>query len=333
MPIDVKYWAHAARHRMLRYRPSKSGNVAVFGIRRGGSTLLADMIAAQPGVFYYDEPFAVFDGHQYFDIKSRYLPRRPHSQFFALSEAEKQSVCRYMNLMQQCRLPHGWIPKPKPLYVADRILYKILNAPALIDWFATEFNLRIAFMIRHPAAQALSVLRNRWGFSAEAYFADEGFMTHYFTEEQREFGLTILRQGSNWEKSILNWVMEVFVPLYCSEYPLLRLSYEELVLAPRATARVLAETFDLDDIDALLDAAYRPSGSSRMCTSRTLSLIRNDKRQELVNKWEKALGADQRQQAQDILDKFKIDIYSMRAFLPAENWLISRETAKSNVWC
>ena len=263
-------------------------------------------------------------GHQNFDIKTKYLPQRPHSQFFELSKGEEVSVRHYMNLLQQCRLPHGWIGHPKPFYVADRVVYKILNAPALIDWFADEFNLRTVFLARHPAAQALSVLRNRWGFSAEAYFAEDRFLVRYFTSEQIETGRAILREGSDWEKSILNWVVEVFVPLYRSRNPGLRLFYEQLVLEPDVIVSALADYLDLGDKKAMLEVVDKPSGSSRMCTDSTLSLIRGDQRQQLVNKWQGTLEPDQLREAQDILDRFEIDAYSMYESVPSRKCLIER---------
>jgi len=40
------------KRRSVRYRPGSLPHLAIFGIRRGGSTLLADMIAAERGMWF-----------------------------------------------------------------------------------------------------------------------------------------------------------------------------------------------------------------------------------------------------------------------------------------
>lgn len=70
--------------------------MAAFAIRRGGSTLLADMLASEQGVVMIDEPFLVQPDHPTRTFKSRWLERRRHSAYFDFSDAERDRAQAYM---------------------------------------------------------------------------------------------------------------------------------------------------------------------------------------------------------------------------------------------
>src|SRR5512140_164395 len=81
------------------YRQGTLPNLMLFSSRRGGSTHLAEVIAAEPGMRYVDQPFDLFRPASARGlIKARYLPPKAFSQFIDLTEEEARLVERYIGL-------------------------------------------------------------------------------------------------------------------------------------------------------------------------------------------------------------------------------------------
>ncbi|MHA7836182.1 MAG: hypothetical protein ACX98W_01850 [bacterium] len=305
------------KRRSLRFRPGTRPNLAIFGIRRGGSTLLADMVAAERGVFFVDEPFAVFAPQRPFHHEIRAaLPERMHGQLFDMTPEECQAVEAFVSRILSLDLRIGAARRTRGLGIADRVAMKILNAPLLIDWLVGRFDLRSLIRTRHPAAQARSVLRLGWGFSAEAYFASDPFVERHFDAEQIRVGREILAGEDLWSKAVLNWIIESWIPLREASPALPRLSYEELVVDGE---RILPDVFrhlELDAIDRALALLARPSGSSRMSTASTQQAIAAGDTQALVGRWMDQTDEDERRRGQEILDLFGADLYVMDDPMP-----------------
>lgn len=310
------------KRRVVAHRRGAKPDIALLAIRRGGSTLLAQMIGANRGVWFANEPEAAFDGHQQFELKRRYLPPKPHCQYFDLDPEEAARFRGYFALLSRAALPLGNCQRPKFPLVSDRVLLKILNAPAMIDWFAEELGMSVVFLTRHPAPQALSVIRNGWGYSAEAYFAHPTFLGAYYDEAQVEYGRRILAEGSDWQKAILNWVVENDFPLRRATRPVLRLTYEELTLCTPQVVDRLCDRLDLDEPDRMLAMAERPSGSSRMSTGERRAMIASRSRGELIRDWRRKIDDRQREQAQEILSTFGIAAYSMGELVATRDLLL-----------
>ena len=323
--MSLKNLARSLKRKALRYRQGDRPNLCVLGIRRGGSTLLADMLAAQPGIWFANEPFAVFDTHINASAKlDRWLPRLKHSQFFDLTDEQTAQVDRYITLLQQGAIPIGTARRPHPMLTADRCCIKVLNTPFLADVFAAKHNMQSVFLTRHPAAQALSILRQKWGSSAEAYFDKPDFLAQFMTSEQIELGQRILANKNpegDWEKAILNWWIENLYPLRHAKSFTHVITYEELTLKPELWIETLCESLKLDAPDAMLAVANKPSNSSNMSTGDTVKHIAGADRMGLVSSWQKKVDAEMVRKAQAILDAFGVTEYRMDEPLPADRLL------------
>lgn len=320
--MSLKNLARSLKRKALRYRQGGRPNLCVLGIRRGGSTLLADMIAAQPGVWFANEPFAVFDTHINASARlDRWLPRLRHSQFFDLDDEQAARVELYIERLNRGAIPIGTARRARFPLTADRVCIKVLNTPFLADLFAQKHGMTSVFLTRHPAAQALSILRQKWGFSAEAYFDKPEFLSKYMTGDQIELGGRLLAEGSDWEKAILNWWVENLYPL-CHATSLTHVvTYEELTLKPERWVGVLCESLKLEDPGAMLAVANKPSNSSNMSTGDTVKQIAGADRMGLVTSWRKKIDAEQSARAQAILDAFGVDGYRMDQPMPADRLL------------
>jgi hypothetical protein len=118
------------------YRQGIRPSIAMFALRRGGSTLLADMLSSERGVMMVDEPFFVRESHPDYAIKSRWLRPRLHSEFFGLDDEDRQRVRGYVSALLAGELPIGVCRNPRFPFRADRMLLKMLYASALIAWLA-----------------------------------------------------------------------------------------------------------------------------------------------------------------------------------------------------
>ena len=320
----MKKYLRNLKRRLIVNRQGKAANIFLFATRRGGSTFLAEVLASEPGIWFANEPLGCFEALSGYKERIKWLPLLPDSQFFDLLPNQERQLQEYINnlLVGGCPLL-GSSSRPKFPLIADRVLLKILNAPFLIDWFCNIKNSQVLFLSRHPAAQTLSVLRNKWPMSAYTYFAKPKFLSHYFTPEKIEFGQRILAEGTDWEKGILNWIMDTYVPLYLSSEKILRITYEELTLIPETVLEFLCKFLNLKDYKSICSRIKKPSGSSHLSTESTRRLITQGTRFGLISQWQTQISQEQASQAQIILERFEIDIYSMQDPLPNSKYLIA----------
>ncbi len=309
--------ARDLKRHALRYRPGPRPPIAIFGIRRGGSTILADMIAAERGLFFVDEPFGAFAPHRpfYDEIRSQ-LPDKPHNQFFDMSESERRAVHSFVSRILSLELRIGTTRRPHWPLRTDRVAMKVLNTPLLIDWLDETFDLRSLILTRHPGAQASSVVRLGWGFSAEAYFASDAFVERRFDAKQIRTGREILAGDDPWPKAVLNWIIESWIPLTEASEEIPRITYEEIVTEREGIVREVFRYFELDDVERAVRLLARPSGSSSLSTASAQAAINAGRTDEIVGRWQAQTSDTARATGQAILDLFGVDLYSMDDPMP-----------------
>ena len=303
----------ALKANLIRTRISKPP-ILIFAARRGGSTMLADAIACNRGVWFANEPFAVFPGHQQFQVKSRYLPRLSHSQFFDLSAEEHQQFESYVGGLLEGNIRSlGTCRSAGARMLADRVCLKILNANWMLPWFVENSSCDSVFLTRHPGSQAVSVLRQGWGFGVEAYFDKPAALRRYFTPDQIEFGQGILASSDRWRKAILDWVIINAPGLFeKNDARVTRVAYEHLVLNVESfTEQVLIGKLGLEARDRMLMSFASPSNSSTLSMHETRDAIVEGKRKLLISRWLDEITPQQSIAAQEILDRFNVELYSM----------------------
>lgn len=275
------------------------------------------MVAAEPGMWFVDEPFGTFAPDQpfYGEIHAE-LPEKLHNQFFDMTPEESRAVHSFVSRTLSLDLRIGTVRRARWPLVADRTALKLLNTPMLIDWLVGEFGLRGIILTRHPGAQARSVLRLGWGFSAEAYFASDAFVEAHFNVDQARAGREILAGQDPWPKAIFNWVIESWIPLREASFEIPRLSYEELVVQRGPIVRDLFRYFELDEVDHALALLDRPSGSSTFSTSLAKQAITAGDTRNIVGRWCAQTSDEEMVRAQEILDLFGVDLYAMDDPMP-----------------
>lgn len=291
-----------------RYPP-----IIILGLRRGGTTMVADAVADAPGVWFANEPFAMLPAHPAYALKRRLLPPAEHSHFFALEGAPLHAFSGYVERLLAARLPQlGTCRKTRFPLRADRVCLKVLNAPWMLEWFARETDARLLATIRHPAAQALSVLRQGWAFPSTAYLYRLDDIAGNFTAEQIETWQRIEASGSDWERAILDWIVES-LPLRRAERAGVQLwKYEDIVARSEVFVdEVLIGQFGLEDRAELLCRLGRPSGSSGMSRADVNQSILSQDIPAITERWRKEIDDAMKRDARRLLDCFEVTHYTV----------------------
>jgi hypothetical protein len=200
----------------------------------------------------------------------------------------------------------------------NRTILKIHNATSLLDWCAQRFGVFTIYLVRHPIPQALSVLRNNWTITANAYLSDPVFSGKYLSPQQQNTGRVTMEKGTPLEKAVLNWVLESIYALKYAARVDLTLTYEELVLYPTQTINLLAQTVGLMNVSEMLERVNTPSRTRQLSDSETNEAIKRDNKEYLVGKWVSKVDKAARDRIGDILNTFEITEYNSDGFMPCE---------------
>jgi hypothetical protein len=301
----------------LTYRQGRHENILVFASRRSGSTYLARLLSCGRGVRYVDQPFELFypqtdEGA----IKCASLPPMPLSQFISLNEKESARVRSYTATLLNGGLRSlGRIDRWGVPFLATRTVLKITNALPLLDWFNDHCDALAVYLVRHPIPQALSVVRNEWGITAEAFLENDAFCRAYLNEDQTRLGRQILAAGSYFQQAVLNWCLENLVPLQRRRSNATVVTYEELVLFPEETIAWLAEALSLSNVKGMLSMVREPQ-QAKLSEKRTRTAIRQGKRERLISRWGEVVTGEEREDAREILEAFGIFEYRVDDVLP-----------------
>lgn len=303
---------------VLSFKKGKDKDIILLASRRSGSTHLSWILAYHQGIRLIDQPLTVFKTNtRAGKIKSLYLPAMPYSQFISLSPEQEIIVYYYVSMLLQGKFkPLGEVPVWNIPFLSNRTVIKECDSLPLIDWFNRKFDVSIIYLTRHPIPQSLSVVRNKWGITANAYLENENFCAFYLNAEKIKFARNLLSKGTYFDKAMVNWCLENLVPLKNNESEILRITYEELVLNPRATIEWLSNQLNLVHSNGIYEIINIPFQSA-LSEERTKDAIRKGEREYLINKWQKMVLPNQLDSAKDILEAFAICDYCVNESRPA----------------
>lgn len=168
-------------------------DIFVFVTRRSGSTWVTELLSSQPGMKYSAEPLYL----PRWNYHKQKLPRRQYSKFIHLDKSEEKILKSYFS-----RILNGEIQVSPPWNIFDkdynfftnRYVVKICNGLSLINWFEENFDIQIVYLIRHPIPASLSIIKQGWPDTADAFLNNELFRKNYLDREQLEFAQDIKRR-------------------------------------------------------------------------------------------------------------------------------------------
>ncbi len=278
----------------------------IFTTRRSGSTLLLHMLYTQPHTDYVNEPLNLWLLHPHYTL----LPHPPLGKFVTLSDEDAARLRMYFSrvLGGQWRVRNQWaFWRPYYSLVVHRLVVKMLNANALLEWFVREFNVDVIYLIRHPVPVAASIIRQQWEGIAEAYLQNQQFCDVHLGSELCAFARRVWHTGSPIQRFVLEWALENIIPLRLRDSLALDVvTYEELVTKPREVAQWLSERYDFPDPERMYQRILTPSPTTATQSSH---LIRQEGPATLVQRSLAQIPRSELALAQEVLDAFGIDIY------------------------
>ena len=299
------------------HRPDGRPNVFLFSTPRSGSTWLMELIWSQPGFKYCNQPLSLFNPlvREHLGIDRWEALYEPSS--VATFERYFRDICdgriRFSN--------------PNPLRghyrpVTHRIVFKEIHGCAdRINWFRDTFDSRVAYLLRHPIAVAISSER----FPLLDAFLETGYREH-FSDDQLAFAARIASSGTPLERGVLSWCLQNSVPLRQATEDWAVVTYEQLVVDPEPVIYELATKLGLPEPDRMRDALAVPSVNVKIKsneeTQHLLYETSAERRPDLVDKWRRKVDTDQEARAMDIVGAFELDVYTRGEVFPADRvWL------------
>ncbi|MCA9192634.1 MAG: sulfotransferase [Planctomycetales bacterium] len=307
----------------VQFRPTKKP-ILIFGSRRSGSTLLMQMIAANPGVMFSDQPFGLYTMST---ATINRLPLFAYSQIACPDDEEAAIIRRYLMqlLSGEIRVNTPWRFWSRDFhFFNDRICLKITDAKAIIDWIDQQCDAHIVVLTRHPIAQALSVKKNGWLSTGKGLLRNRQFVEQYLGDELESECWKVYRTGSEMEIRVADWALENLVPISLlperSKWTFI--GYEDMITSAQAVVQRLASDLGLDDPDAMSKQLLQPSRSTRKASSQDRQqMIRQNDRQLLVDSWQKAVESREVSTCFDLLNRFGISLYAPDSSMPNHAFL------------
>lgn len=310
------------------HRPGDKPDICLYATRRGGSTWVMDLIAATQGVRYIDQPFGMRSASQ---RHLEHLPLVERGQFIHLAPDEKAQIERFLAglFSGEIVVNAPWeLWRPRYQRVTDRVLLKIVDAKGLMDWIEARFRVQTVYLTRHPIPTALSILRNGWDLTAQAYLHCEPFVEQHLDARQEAKAWDLLRSGTSLQQHVLNWGLENLLPLrVLPDRPhWLHLTYEDCVLHPETVIQALADHLDLENAERMRKRVGTPSRSTKRAIS---TYAAEQAGMERLARWQRHVDETARTQVQEVLSLLEIDLYETSESLPvvsATGWKGIRES-------
>ena len=302
------------------------GNIFLFATPRGGSTWLMEIIASQPGMKYFDEPFNIRrDNVKTVNVFNDWADLMPDS-------CDKELIIKHLKNLESNKIRHMNPPpfRKNHRVFTSRIVYKIHELEHLIDEIKDEFNGYILYLLRHPIANTIS----RHVFPRLNYFIDSDFYNdNYLTVDQIQEIRKIIDNGTEFQKGIVSWCYENIIPLTSSHRSdFCFVTYEELLLNPEKTCKLMMEKLNLSDLNSMLKSIGDPAMNIMMSNNDTLDIIKNtdftNKNLKLVKKWKSRVSEQEEDQAFEILELFGLNAYIKDRFIATDEYLNFKDTNK-----
>lgn len=298
-------------------------NILLFATARGGSTWVMEILASQPGMKYYDEPF---------NIRRDNVARTglfPAWDALMPDTGDTERIVGYLEALRTGGYRHM---NPPPFrrnhrFLTNRIVFKIHELKHLIGAIARRCDATVVYLLRHPIPTTLSrtALPQLDLFLQSPYYANL-IGDPAVVKEIRSVGAG----GTAFQQGIVSWCYENVVPLRFPDFDGLFVTYEELVLNPVRSCDLLMRHLRLTDRDAMLRAFAQPANNLAMSSARTQSIMEDaDQRRRqarLVTKWKESISPRDEADAAAILEMFEIDAYRADRILPARPLLHFADT-------
>lgn len=265
----------------------------VFGSGRSGTTWLQELINYNNQHRNIFEPFVENDKQLLDSLAYRFIT--PHES----NTVYKKNIDQILDGIHR----DDWNDKyNKPFKIYNKRLIKTIRASLFMKWIHQERpNTKIVFIVRNPCAVVYSQLKTQW-WDKSCPQLDYFMRQSSLVTEHLEPFLSILQKASNpFERFILKWAIENYVPLTQFNPKNIHLIlYENLCTNPNAEIKKLFHFLNLAFDKKILTSIKKPSALSLPHSA----IITG---QSLVNTWEEKISENQKKKAELLLSYFGLN--------------------------
>lgn len=305
------------------HRQGMKPNIALFATPRGGSTWVMELLAAQAGMKFFDEPLNVRrDNVMKTGLFKGWTDLMPESK-------SQERILDYLVSLGSGEYGHmNAVPFQKNYrFFTNRVVYKLHAGEHLINEIRDYCNCSVVYLLRHPISNTLS----RNVFPRLEYFLNSHYyMSELLTTEQATEVKRIVANGSRLQKGIVSWCFENLDAFQESDKTgWTLLTYEELIARPADVLRIVASDLQFDDIEKTIQRVESPSTNVKMSDEKTQEIIAQghgeQRKQHLISRWRDTVSATEEESYLSIVDIFGIDYYALGRDQVSEEYLLCRE--------
>ena len=300
-------------------------DIAVFATPRGGSTWFMELLATQPWVKFYDEPF---------NIRRRNVKKTGLFSDWADIMPDTANRKQLTDYLEDLRTGKYGFMNPAPFRrnyrpFTRRIVFK-LHA---IEFMAEELRRRgylVVCLLRHPIPTTLSrtVYPRLDYFLRSRYYAEK-----YFDPDTHRKIVDRAERGSKLERGVISWCFEN-IDLLAGQGSsrFLCVTYEELVCNAAAVTRKLGTDLALPNVGVMEEYSSRPSVNIALSGETTNQAIfareELNRQRYLIMRWKKRVSEMEEQDAMSVLQDFGIDAYNTNSCFPADRYLLAHDETR-----
>jgi len=300
------------------HRQGDLPNVFLFATARGGSTWVMEILASQPGMKFYDEPF---------NIRRENVAQTglfPTWASLMPDSGDADGIVAYLNGLVNGEYAFMNPPPFRPHHrlLTNRVVFKIHEMEHLIDRIERECRGQVVYLLRHPIPTTLSRTQlPRLDLFLESRYYDDVIGGGPRLDEIKRLG----RDGSPLQKGVVSWCYENVVPLRQASPTWLFVTYEELVINPEKSCDLFLDRLHFTDRPAMLEAFGRAAVNIGMSSADTLAAMsqadRHARAAGLVNRWRARTTDDDRAAVTRIMELFDLDAYTGEGTLAHARYL------------
>lgn len=302
------------------HRQGQRRNIFLFASPRGGSTWMMELLASQPGMKYFDEPF---------NIRRRKVQKagRFRDWYSVMPGSDDlDAIVSYLNDLASNRRHRFMNPPPfrrNHRWLTNRVVFKLHELEHRINDIKERCGGVVVFLLRHPIPTTLSRAQLP---RLEFFRTSEVFRERYISAEQQREIDDLLSRGSWLQKGVVSWCYQNLLPLkHMDSSDWTFVTYEELLLNSRAMCRFLYDRLDLDDLSAMQAAVNEPATNITMSHRSTLEILNDDdimrRNLGMVTKWRSRLSSGDERRAFEIMELFGLDTYSLGRCIAHDRYL------------
>lgn len=302
----------------------KKKDIFLFATPRGGSTWVMEILASQPNIKHFDEPFSIRrDNVRKVNRFNKWEDLMPEA-------GRDNDILKYIQDLKENNIG---IMNPAPFrkqhrFFTNRIVFKIHELEHLINKIETQCKAQIVYLLRHPIPTSLSrhVLPR-----LELYLNSDLYRNKYLTRHQINEAERICNEGTNFQRGVLAWCLENIIPLkYSDTSDWLIVSYEEILLNPVNVCKIMLEKLEFERLDLMLRAIDQPAVNINMSGKQTSDILEDDDAErrhfKLVTKWKNNITDEEIHMCFELLNLFGLDAYSFGSYIANKKYVLHPDT-------